>query len=426
MIMAAEYRTIGGRSRAPGVHFEEVTLAKKSGFHSGVPVFVGFVKGDRGTADREWFELTSWDGFEQEIGAGVATGYLDYAVRGFFENGGERCVVMPLPEIAGGDRRAGVLRERFEGAAPFEKNTVLEDIEQVDLVCVPDLMMGEIRKLPNALSHVQRQILDYCGRMRERFAILDAVSLTEGGQYNAKPDQQESVGDILEPQRQALRASASENGALYFPWLYVKPLVGDRNGPCVLVPPCGHVAGVYARTDRAVGIHKAPANESIEGVYDLEARLDDKEQAQLNDVGINCLRSFPGRGIRVWGARTLSAKPNWQYVNVRRLFLTVTRWIEDNFNDLVFEPHNASLWERVRTRLGTYCYELMEQGALQGRTPAEAFFVKCDAETNSSEARAAGQLVVELGLAPVLPAEFVVVRITQTAAGTTVAIPSGT
>jgi uncharacterized protein len=164
----------------------------------------------------------------------------------------------------------------------------------------------------------------------------------------------------------------------------------------------------------------------VEGAIDLEVQLTDEDQSRLNEVGINCLRSFPGRGIRVWGARTLSRQPNWRYVNVRRLFLTLVRWIEHNTHDFVFEPNGPPVWDRVRDRLGSYCYGLFQRGALKGRGPADAFFVKCDAETNPLEVRAAGQLICDVGLAPIMPAEFVVVRITQSAAGTTATIPTGT
>ena len=181
------------------------------------------------------------------------------------------------------------------------------------------------------------------------------------------------------------------------------------------MPPCGHIAGVYSRTDSRVGVHKAPANEVLEEILKLEIYYSDDEQATLNDAGINCLRSFAGRGIRVWGARTLSGQPQWSYVNVRRLFLTLARWLKRNMNDLVYETNNQRLWERVRERLLDYCRNLFDQGALLGNSPAQAFFVKCDAETNTAETQEAGQVVAEVGLAPAVPAEFVVVRITQSA-----------
>jgi uncharacterized protein len=186
------------------------------------------------------------------------------------------------------------------------------------------------------------------------------------------------------------------------------------------VPPSGHLAGTYARTDVRTGVHKAPANEILEGVLKLELDFSDDEQEPLNEAGVNCLRSFAGRGTRVWGARTLSGQPDGLYVNVRRLILTLTRWIRQNMNDLVYEGNSPFLWERVSQRLSAHCRDLFDRGALMGNSPAEAFFVKCDAETNTLESREAGQVIALVGLAPAIPAEFVVVRITQSASATAV------
>ena len=147
--------------------------------------------------------------------------------------------------------------------------------------------------------------------------------------------------------------------------------------------------------------------------------ISDDDQAKLYPVGVNCLRSFPGRGIRLWGARTMSMNPNYRYVNVQRLLLTLVRWAERFMIDLVHEPNDPLLWGRVRDRVGTYCYDLYQQGALQGITPEEAFFIKCDAENNPAAVREEGRLICEVGLAPVVPAEFIVVRITKSASGTT-------
>jgi phage tail sheath protein FI len=185
------------------------------------------------------------------------------------------------------------------------------------------------------------------------------------------------------------------------------------------VPPCGYVAGIIARTDRLVGVQGAPANAVVEGVLDLDVALASDDQAQLNEIGVNCLRSLPGRGIRVWGARTLSRAPTWRYVPVRRLFLTLVRWFEQELRDVVFEPHSPYLWEHVRERLNTYCYSLFQGGALKGREPGEAFFVKCDAEINTSGSRERGQLIAEIGLAAVIPGEFIVVRMCRRPEGVT-------
>jgi len=177
---------------------------------------------------------------------------------------------------------------------------------------------------------------------------------------------------------------------------------------------------VYARSDQRIGVHKAPANEVLEGVLDLEAGVTDADQGRLNPVGVNCLRAFPGRGIRIWGARTLSNDSAWTYVNVRRLFLTAGRWIERNMTGVVFEPHDQRLWARIVRELTAYFNDLFQRGALKGQTVQEAFYVKCNAETNPPEVRDAGMVVTEIGLAPTVPGEFVVVRIIHGASGVTI------
>lgn len=204
------------------------------------------------------------------------------------------------------------------------------------------------------------------------------------------------------------------NGALYYPWL----VTSSNPNP---VPPCGHVAGIYGRSDTKTGVFKAPANEEIFGVLDLETQIDNSIQDKLNPARVNCLRAFPGRGIRVWGARTIGSVPadlNWLYVNVRRLFLTVRRWIDLNMGWASFEPNEQHLWVRIQRELTTFFTKLQRDGALQGTTPAQAFYIKCDAENNPPEVRDLGQVVIEIGLAPLSPAEFIVVRIVRRAGGT--------
>jgi phage tail sheath protein FI len=177
------------------------------------------------------------------------------------------------------------------------------------------------------------------------------------------------------------------------------------------LPPCGHVAGIVARTDARVGVFKAPANEEVLGILDLDRPIDDAVQDALNPEGVNCLRSFPGRAIRVWGARTLSRQPEWLYVNVRRLALTLRRWIDLNMAWATFEPNTPRLWVRIQRELTAYLTTLWRDGGLLGDVPEQAFYVKCDGETNPSELREQGSVVTEIGLAPSSPAEFVVVRI---------------
>jgi len=435
--------------RAPGVYLEEVTLERAPAFRTGVPIFVGFVDdtkhGKEQDTDRpvDLYTLTRWEQFAEHVGQSIPGGFLEYAVRGFFENGGERCVVVSL-RLGEDQRSSAALTDALKNLLTKDERGLrglLEDIEDTDLVCVPDIMIEDIRGSQETVVELQQQVLEYCKDMGDRFAILDVPPMGDGEQALPTPVSMEDIEKDIERAIQHWQELLPTEGALYFPWIRVRrlryPARDIRMGedvvsgtvdlsPFVWVPPCGHVAGIYARTDAQIGVHKAPANEIVEGAMDLATPLTDENQSRLNEVGMNCLRSFPGRGIRVWGARTLSGQPNWRYVNVRRLFLTLIRWIERNMRDLVFEPNGPPLWDRVRDRLGSYCYELFQRGALKGRSPDEAFFVKCDAETNPLVVREAGQLICEVGLAPIIPAEFVVVRIIQSAAGTTTTIPIGT
>jgi phage tail sheath protein FI len=173
-----------------------------------------------------------------------------------------------------------------------------------------------------------------------------------------------------------------------------------------------------------VGVHKAPANELLEGVLDVDVQIGARDQEALNEAGVNCLREWPGWGLRVWGAHTLSDRPELRYVNVTRLILALTRELERNLRDLVFEPHNAALWAAIEDRVRGYLRALFERGALKGRSASEAFYVKCNEETNSVEQRDAGMLVAQIGLAATAPAEFVIVRITQSASGIAVSGPA--
>jgi uncharacterized protein len=207
----------------------------------------------------------------------------------------------------------------------------------------------------------------------------------------------------------------SKYAALYWPWIKVADPASGRN---IFVPPSGHIGGIWGRNDDTRGVHKAPANEVIRGVISLEVQITKNEHDLLNPVGINCLRSFPGRGIRVWGARTLSSDPAWRYLNVRRLFNYLEESILGGTNWVVFEPNDSALWSRIRRTISAFLVNEWRKGALFGPTPDEAFYVKCDDETNPSEGIDAGQVVCEIGVAPVKPAEFVVFRLAQFSGGT--------
>jgi len=416
------------RGLAPGVYLRERGPTPGTEIATGIPLFVGFVQGpaagggENNADGPKPVRLASWDQFTHTVGHPLAGSFLGYAVRGFFENGGKHCVVLPLsvPEKAGATTESLVqaLRRVFQPQMyrldQKGLRGVLDDIDEVDLVCVPDIMIKDIRQSAQGRRTVldlQQQVLDYCGDMNERFAILDGW-----------PEDPAHAGEHLAESRRHWQDLVSSDGALYGPWMLVRSLHGSGTA---WVPPCGHVAGVYARTDAQVGVHKAPANEVVEGVMDVQFEITPEDQGQLNDVGVNTVVSFPRRGIRVWGARTLSGHRHWRYVNVRRIFLTLVRWIKHHMDDVTFQQNHPALWDRTRERVTGFCYELFRRGALKGITPEEGFFVKCDAELNPLEEREAGKVLCEIGLAPLAPAEFIMIQITRSAAGTTVVTAGG-
>jgi hypothetical protein len=201
--------------------------------------------------------------------------------------------------------------------------------------------------------------------------------------------------------------------ALYYPWILVP---NPRNaGRPLAIPPCGHVAGVWARTDETRGVYKAPANEVPRGIVGITYDTNFREQELLNPIGINCIRTFPNRGIRIWGARTLVEpdKTEWRYISVRRLMSYIEKTIELGTQWVVFEPNDEDLWQRVKREINNFLTQLWREGALVGPTPAQAFYVKCDGELNTPHTMMLGRLYVEVGVAPVRPAEFVIFRISQ-------------
>ena len=201
--------------------------------------------------------------------------------------------------------------------------------------------------------------------------------------------------------------------ALYYPWIKVPN--PRRSGQPILVPPCGHIMGVWGRTDETRGVYKAPANEVPRGVIGLGYDVNFREQELLNPIGINCIRSFPNRGIRIWGARTLVEpdKTEWRYISVRRLISYIEKSIELGTQWVVFEPNDEDLWARVKRTVSNFLERIWREGALFGATPQQAFYVKCDEELNPPETRILGRLYVEVGVCPVRPAEFIIFRISQ-------------
>ncbi|MEU8003884.1 phage tail sheath family protein [Catellatospora sp. NPDC049111] len=392
---------------SPGIYVEEVSGGSRPIESVGTSTagFVGTAP-DAAARRNEAVAVNSWSEFVRVfVGDATASTPLSRAVYGFFDNGGGRCYVV---NIAPGEPLAGKGRQR-------SGLRLLEAIDEVAIVAAPGYT--------DALSY--EDLLSHCELMGDRMAILDGPEHTGdverltrvGGATPAKPSAKKGPADGVDAapaeDNSGLRPRQSDYGTFYVPWLVVRdPLTGD----VVNTPPSGHVAGVWARTDTLRGVHKAPANEPVRGAVDLSYRVTKVEQDVLNPAGVNCIRHFPAEGIRIWGARTLAASGSeWRYLNVRRLFNMLKESIGDGTRWIVFEPNDTLLWKSIRRDVSAFLTRVWRDGALQGRSPQEAFFVKCDEETNPADVRDAGQVVTMIGIAPVKPAEFVIFKISQSA-----------
>jgi uncharacterized protein len=276
----------------------------------------------------------------------------------------------------------------------------LERVDGVSIVAIPDLMIGQDPstgcasfKAPD-VHDAQMALMASCLRTRDRVALLDlplCLSPRAAADY-PKEFQSTSVA------------------AVYYPWLVIDDPLQLR-GRVRSVPPSGHVAGMFARIDQRRGVHKPPANETLEGAYDTTTALDDATHGTLNDAGVNAIRPVPGRGILVLGARTLDPDVKWRYVNVRRLFLMIEETLDEELQSLVFEPNNPQLWRDIRRVVSGFLDRLWRAGMLDGNTPEVAYTVRCDDSTNPPWETEQGRVTCLVGLQPPYPAEFVIVRI---------------
>ena len=254
----------------------------------------------------------------------------------------------------------------------------------VSLLAAPGVVMPE----------VQVAMLGFCENVKSCFAVLDMPGDLKKAKDLA------TFRDLYD----------SSYGAIYHPWLECNDNLTKRNG---YFPPSGAMLGIYARSDNERGVHKAPANEVVRGCTGLSCPDNQAEQDVLNPIGVNLIRAFTGRGIRVWGARTLSSNGLWKYLNVRRLFIYVEQSIKNNTNWVVFEPNSEALWGRVTRTIELFLATCWRDGALAGTTPGEAFYVECSRATMTQDDIDNGRLICQIGIAPVKPAEFVIFRITQ-------------
>lgn len=288
-----------------------------------------------------------------------------------------------------GTQSSAVTLEDYKGIKDPGKRTglaALEEQEDISIVCIPD---------ENSISGLTLALVDHCENMKDRFAICQA-SQSAG-----------SISALFHPMD-------SKYAAFYYPWITIIDPVTNVNK---LIPPGGHIAGVYARSDSERGVHKAPANEVLQGAVDLQINLTKGEQDVLNPRGVNCIRAFVGRGIRIWGARTASSDPAWKYLNVRRLFIFMEKSVDLGTQWVVFEPNDEKLWARVKQTISQFLVGVWKDRALMGTTQDEAFFVKCDRTTMTQDDIDNGRLIILVGVAPVKPAEFVIFRIAQVAKG---------
>jgi hypothetical protein len=378
--------------------------------------------------------VASWSQYTSVFGEFLEGCLLARAVYGYFCNGGGACYVVrvgghptsrsestgvPRTDVAPEATTLGnawppgpeVTGWSLSGADDFVGNPAdgtglggLEGIDEVTMVNVPDLMSAYRHGLVDmeGIRSVQPAMIAHCERMGDRMAILDAPPGLDAAQVR-----QWRVDSV---------AYDSEYACLYWPWIEV---LDPATGTDLVIPPGGHVTGVWGRNDDTRGVHKAPANEVVRGAIGLERGIRWSEHDLLNPVGINCIRSPPGRGIRVWGARTLSSDPSWRYLTVRRLVTYLEQSILEGTGWVVLEPNDSRLWATIRGRVSAFLTSEWRKGALFGMTPSEAFYVTCDEETNPPDVIAAGDVVFDVGVAPVKPSEFVTLRLSQSSARST-------
>lgn len=310
-------------------------------------------------------------------------------------------------ELQGGeDDNPGIDDDSYRG----QDNT--DPLLRTGLQCLKNEEDISLVAIPGRTSHrLQEQLITHCETMRYRFALLDSL-----------PGSTVTGAQLPEVQMQRQRYD-SKYAALYYPWL-LRESPFTRGAPAaaeLAIPPSGHMLGIFARTDVVRGVHKAPANEVVHGIRGLQRALTKGEHDVLNPspININVLRDFreQNRGLRVWGARAITSDPAWRYINVRRLFNYIERSLEIGTQWVVFEPNDHHLWAQVRRSVSDFLSVVWRSGGLMGRVAEEAYFVKCDEETNTQADVDAGRLVVVVGLAPTKPAEFVVIRIGQQTGG---------
>ena len=378
---------------APGVFVEEVPGAPRpiEGVSTSTTAFIGAA--ERGQIN-EPIKVQSFGEFERLFGGLAQGSALGFAVRQFFENGGTRAVIVRVAKRDGGAIGSAEVTAEVNRAA--RTGLYALDRAAFNLLCIPPYRPSSDLDVADWETAAQ-----YC-LQRRAFLIIDAPAAW-------------TIEDAAR-KAAAFRLTARQNAALYFPRIIAKnPFASGALTPHA---PCGVVAGIISRTDAARGAWKVPAGLEavVKGAAGLSGHANDAATERLTASGVNALREFPGKGIVVWGARTLAstdAASEWKYVPVRRLALYLQESILRGTHWAVFEPNNEKTWGRIRDQVANFLNELFRRGALQGARPEQAFFVRCDAATTTQSDIDNGRIILEIGFAPLKPAEFVVFRLQQ-------------
>jgi len=379
-----------------------------NGVPTSIAAFIGFTQ--IGPFDTPRL-VTSWSEFLATFGDFTEYSYLPHAVYGFFENEGSACYVVRVgahsvvtatdPETALASRP--VEPSDFVGSGIDGTGLgTLEALDEVSMVCAPDVMMALQQgwfDLEETLF-VQRAIVADCELKRDRLAILDPPPRLDA--------------DQIRKWRSETATFDSAYATLYWPWLEAGV---PSKGAHRLVPPSGHVAGIWARSDETKGVHKAPANLEVRGSIGIPINITQEQQARLNALAINCLRAFPIRGLLVWSARTLSSDSQWRYINVRRFILYLEQSIIDGTRWIASRPNDAALLTALREQVIQFLVKEWQKGALCGSSADEAFWVACDDTTSDSDGNRTGSASLDVGVAPMAPGEFVTFRITHSLQG---------
>jgi len=400
----------------PGIYIEEIPAGQRTitGVPTSITAFMGrTVTGPLGTDEGETAIIKNFAEYEQIFGGLSLDSPVSYAVRDFFLNGGTSAVIVRLVEPSTSTTSASEASGTRLSAKTYIDDGIaaLDRVDLFNLLCIPpdsfDPQASEGDR--DTDNEVYQALAVYCVKRRAMLILDSPVRWTESARRGAFSE--------IQPTDFGIEGETGRNAAVYFPRLIEADSL-NQNRPTVM-PACGAIAGVFARTDDSRGVWKAPAgmDAGISGILQLEINLIEEQTGILNPLGINCLRSLPTIGTVIWGARTLRGadvfSDDYKYVPVRRLALFIEESIDRGTKWAVFEPNDETLWEQIRRSVADFMQNLFRQGAFQGITPDEAYFVRCDDSTITPDDIEQGRINITVGFAPLKPAEYVLIQIQQ-------------